>query len=243
MPGLRVESVDYDPFDPADDQLLPPPVDPRGTLGTAAGAALGNAVKNTVYGMSVPGKVVRGTTPAVPGQWSEEDQFRADQMAQAGLDWGVKTGTAIVADPLPAGLALLRGQPLRSSLGTSFGAGAGQGAGAAGKMTPALRVAIKRDRTNEVLVGEPGEIHADLGMRARIGNADRLGFVTPEGKYLSRQQAMEWVQANERLKPKADTGFLHAIDYNAARRRPFAEPLNLRVEPVDYDPFAPKGGG
>lgn len=65
-----------------------------------------------------------------------------------------------------------------------------------------LRVARKMP-DGEVIVGKPGEMHSDLISdtemdRKAVGHVGILesdmGFATPDGKYLDRQQAMEWVK-------------------------------------------------
>jgi hypothetical protein len=90
-----------------------------------------NAIKHTAEAMAFPAQYARAglvVSPETPGTLTEEDIFRADQQRRAGFNWGAKTATAFVGDPLPAGLAMARGQSLRGAMG-SVGAGAGQGLG------------------------------------------------------------------------------------------------------------------
>lgn len=61
----------------------------------------------------LPGAYMQPVKQDQPGYWSEEDQFRADQLSRAGIDWGVKTGTSQVLDPIPGLANVARGLPLR----------------------------------------------------------------------------------------------------------------------------------
>jgi hypothetical protein len=109
--------------DEADDKLLPPPVDPRGTRGTRAGEALARGLKGAAYGLQFPGEYMRGAPTETPNVLTEEDVFRADDRERAARNWGTKTAYGLTFDPLPAGVTALRGAPLRTA--TTFGAGAG----------------------------------------------------------------------------------------------------------------------
>jgi hypothetical protein len=66
------------------------------------------------------------------------------------------------------------------------GAGGPRGGGA-----PRLSVAMKR-ADGSVVPGKPGQTHGDLYEAA--GPRAQSGFVTPEGTYLTRGQAMKWVE-------------------------------------------------
>jgi hypothetical protein len=150
-----------DPWTAERDRLLAPPVNPLtgeglpGLSGAQADAALRRGASNlgiaylpspkdtfakAIYGARVPGEYWKhGTVPKGP---SEADQFRADALNRAGVDWGVRTGAAFAGDPLPGLYALSRGLPLRST--TAFGAGAGQAKMGELAEQPKTRTAYKR---------------------------------------------------------------------------------------------------
>lgn len=96
--------------------------------------------------------------------------------------------------------------------------------------TGILRPAIREG--GKVEVGEPGEEHEDILDRMAPGEKPKPaageagdedteaehGFVDPQGRFLNRQEAREWVDENEPQVAAAlgQEGELHTDDYNAA---------------------------
>lgn len=87
-------------------------------------ATVGPGLQHLAEWAFTPAAVMQSAKPTVPGQWSEEDQFRQDMQQQAARDWGVKTGFTTVLDPAPALMTMAAGLPLRGA--AALGAGAGQ---------------------------------------------------------------------------------------------------------------------
>jgi hypothetical protein len=71
-----------------------------------------------------------------------------------------------------------------------------------------------------IAVGHRGSLHADIVDERYKGNPDRyadiqdIGFISPDGEYLAREQAIKWVEQNEGTKVKPGFGrSLDAKDY------------------------------
>lgn len=97
--------VEHDPFDMAAmlaqsgrDQLVPPPRNPMAPPQGLADALQG-AVKHNADWASLPGRVFQGVQPQTPGQWSEEDEFRRQHLAQTAQEWGPQTAFSEVFWP------------------------------------------------------------------------------------------------------------------------------------------------
>jgi hypothetical protein len=76
-------------------------------------------------------------------------------------------------------------------------------AAAPGSKIPALVVA-RRFPSGEVVYGEPGKIHTSLLTKKEYGGGDypadteaQMGFAEPGGKFMGRQEAMDWAKKNE----------------------------------------------
>lgn len=88
----------------------------------------------------------------------------------------------------------------------------------ANKAKGAGLVAAIQLKDGTVLKGKPGQVHGDIDIKDP-NKYSNDGFVTPEGKYLTREEAMSWVRKNE---PKIGTNYpgwnqLEAFTYNADR--------------------------
>jgi hypothetical protein len=109
-------------------------------------------------------------------------------------------------------------------------------------MAEGLKPAIKT--ADRVTTGEVGETHPDIGPPTRD---EERGFVTPQGKFLTRKGAEEWLAQNnpevhEEWKKRAGEGAeFHSEDYNLARetvqasRRPLPLGAASRL-PIDNPP-------
>lgn len=83
------------------------------------------------------------------------------------------------------------------------------------QLAPALKT-----RNGEIIKGEIGQTHGDVLSNFKI-NADEVedfgGFVTPKGEYLSREDALKWVQSREgsdRILYQPSEKRLEASSYN-----------------------------
>jgi hypothetical protein len=79
----------------------------------------------------------------------------------------------------------------------------------------------KGKRTSKCLIGEHGETHNDiLDRHGKEWSTGERGFITPDGKFLSSKDAMEWVKTNQPdiHKTLTEKGIkeLHCEDYWAA---------------------------
>lgn len=89
-----------------------------------------------------------------------------------------------------------------------------------------------------VYVGKKGGLHfqiAEAHDGAKLGGWQDFGFVNPQGQFLNREQALDWVNANEgKITPSENMGEeLDAADYREqARRRP-AEPSSNEREKAE----------
>lgn len=91
-----------------------------------------------------------------------------------------------------------------------------------------LRVAMKNE-DGTIRIGKPGETHVDLLTERELSQPNmevpenRMGFATPDGKFLDRQQALQYARGKEGMKVDGsdyDAGSgLEAITYNAATDR------------------------
>lgn len=86
-----------------------------------------------------------------------------------------------------------------------------------------LRPALM-DRSGKIYAGNVGETHADVfNANPRLDfpeeRPDASGFVTPDGTYLDRRQALEWVNSRQTkpVVPSTQVNDLDAMDYNAQR--------------------------
>lgn len=82
----------------APDELQPPPRNPAAPPDAVA-AAIRAALQHNVDWAKVPGMVAQGVQPSTPGQWSEEDEFRKQHLAQAPYSWGPQTAFSEVFWP------------------------------------------------------------------------------------------------------------------------------------------------
>jgi len=57
-----------------------------------------------------------------------------------------------------------------------------------------LRIAALHTKTGNIIIGEPGEIHPDL---TNDFDNHEMGFVTPEGKFLNRANAVKYALKNK----------------------------------------------
>lgn len=95
-----MESIEELSGSPAEggDQLLPPPTNPAGPPQAIADMIRNSAQRNVDW-VKTPGRVMQGVTPTVPGQWSEEDEFRQQSLNQHQYDWGAQTAFSDVFWP------------------------------------------------------------------------------------------------------------------------------------------------
>lgn len=87
--------VDHDPFE---DTLVPPPRNPMAPPQGISDAVRG-AVKHNLDWAKVPGRIMQGVTRGVPGQWSETDEWRQQQLDDAPYHWGPATAVSEVFWP------------------------------------------------------------------------------------------------------------------------------------------------
>lgn len=81
------------------------------------------------------------------------------------------------------------------------------------EIQPKLRPAIRQGE--DIAVGQTGEHHDDIMKRQAVDGEH--GFVNPEGEFLTRQQATNWVEKNEPgIAAKLDGSPLHTEQYNEA---------------------------
>lgn len=113
----------------------------------------------------------------------------------------------------------------------------------------ALRPALL-DKAGNVYAGKVGETHADVfNANPRLdfpeGSPDASGFVTPDGQYLNRKEALDWVNARQErpVVPSSQVNDLDAMDYNAQRSQPMAGEPGASVSQEARQPdylFAPR---
>lgn len=84
------------------DQLLLPPANPAGPPQAIADMIRNSAQRNVDW-IKTPGRVMQGITPTIPGQWSEEDEFRQQSLNQHQYDWGAQTAFSDVFWPRAGG--------------------------------------------------------------------------------------------------------------------------------------------
>lgn len=89
-----------------------------GSAGNQIAESAGSAQRNMDYYMGMPSRTLQGVAPTVPGQWSEEDEFRRQNLAAEQYRWGPQTGFGMVFDPF-AVVGVKPGVP-----GTTLGSGA-----------------------------------------------------------------------------------------------------------------------
>jgi hypothetical protein len=119
--------------------------------------------------------------------------------------------------------------------------------GAIGSKLPALVVA-RRFPSGEVVYGEPGKIHTSLLTKKEYGGGDypadieaQMGFAEPGGKFMSRQEAMDWAKKNEpALADYSETsvnqpGFgLEAGSYQRGAKSAAASPEKIQAAATRY---------
>lgn len=101
----------------------------------------------------------------------------------------------------------------------------------------------------QVYIGRPGEQHFTVHERyphADRGDPEATGFVTPDGQFLNRAEALAWTEAQgQPVRPSSNMGRnLDALDYREqvqSRGRPSAERPGQRHRASD-DVSAPDGG-
>lgn len=76
-------------------------------------------LKSADHYFGMPQRLLRGVTPETPGQWSEGDDRRAEQLASAPYEWGPQTAFGMVFDPF--------GVKRSVGAGVTLGSGAGGG--------------------------------------------------------------------------------------------------------------------
>lgn len=113
----------------------------------------------------------------------------------------------------------------------------------------ALRPALL-DKAGNVYAGKVGETHADVfNANPRLdfpeASPEASGFVTPDGQYLNRKEALDWVNARQErpVVPSSQVNDLDAMDYNAQRSQPMAGEPGASVSQEARQPdylFAPR---
>lgn len=125
------------------DQLLPPPTNPAGPPQAIADMIRNSAQRNVDW-VKTPGRVMQGVTPTVPGQWSEEDEFRQQSLNQHQYDWGAQTAFSDVFWPRAGGTGQVTSgagskitQPTKRTTVQGAGSPVEVGKGASGIEVPA----------------------------------------------------------------------------------------------------------
>lgn len=88
----------------------------------------------------------------------------------------------------------------------------------------------------KIYVGKPGDLHFSVAERyPDVQFTGELGFVNPEGRYLAREQALEWVNAHGAdVRPSENmSGQLDALDYR--EQVPAAIDRGAEVDPALAD--------
>jgi len=116
MPDLV--PVDYDPFAPT--ATPPNRLPPRFGTGEASPAfqrATDAAIQGTVQRLTLPGRAAQGVQPETPGMWSEEDEFRRQQLEGEAANWAPQQALNMLGSGTPfaqAGAAGAAGGKLKS---------------------------------------------------------------------------------------------------------------------------------
>src|SRR5271166_3305936 len=92
QPQVMLQPVDHDPF---------AEVPGVGVVPTAVPAAARAVGEGMASWAAAPGNVYRGQQPQVPGQWSDEDEARAQLNASGQYQWGPETATMMVGGGSP----------------------------------------------------------------------------------------------------------------------------------------------
>lgn len=91
---------------PETDALVPPPRNPAAPPDMIANAVRA-ALQHNLDWAKLPGRVMQGVQPSTPGQWSEEDEYRAQDLARRAYDWGSQTAFSDVFWPRSGGAGTL----------------------------------------------------------------------------------------------------------------------------------------
>jgi hypothetical protein len=82
------------------DPLLPPPRNPMAPP-QAIADALRKGMTGAAQWAATPGMIAQGVQPQTPGQWSEEDEFRKQSLANAPYEWGPQTALTMAGMGTP----------------------------------------------------------------------------------------------------------------------------------------------
>lgn len=82
--------------------------------------------------------------------------------------------------------------------------GAGAAPAGANELRSGLLSVARKTRNGEIRIGKPGDIHSDLMTRKELASefdspevAASMGYVTPDGKFLTRDEALQFAMQNE----------------------------------------------
>ncbi|MCP4471193.1 MAG: DEAD/DEAH box helicase family protein, partial [Gammaproteobacteria bacterium] len=153
--------------------------------------------------------------------------------------WGIgDPGMVKIEDALVRAVDFVKSPP-------SYYTGEGADGAAAMRQTPRFVVAA---RTNEgqIIIGEPGQIHADLLATENLGipvdqDMFEMGLADQEGNFLTREEALQAVQETmPGFEPWDSTDKMDSLDYKTraaplgkpkASRKPLASRKPYRTEP------------
>src|SRR5271166_5742293 len=114
QPQVMLQPVDHDPF---------AEVPGVGVVPTAVPAAARAVGEGMASWAAAPGNFYRGQQPQVPGQWSDEDEARAQLSAAGQYQWGPETATMMVGGGSPfaeAGAVGAAGGGIRAFHGSPY---------------------------------------------------------------------------------------------------------------------------
>src|SRR5271166_3464127 len=114
QPQVMLQPVDHDPF---------AEVPGVGVVPTAVPAAARAVGEGMASWAAAPGNFYRGQQPQVPGQWSDEDEARAQLNASGQYQWGPETATMMVGGGSPfaeAGAVGAAGGGIRAFHGSPY---------------------------------------------------------------------------------------------------------------------------
>ncbi len=109
------------------------------------------------------------------------------------------------------------------------------------KSSPQRLVVAMKNPDGSIKYGKPGELHSDLGSTLPLGSDAYnkvMGFAQPGGKFMTREESLDFVRRNEPQTNPEEVGLEHfgleGHSYNQFSKAPAAPPAYPQAVP--YDP-------